>query len=89
MKKGMFLISAIVLAVFFVCGNGIAAKINIDVNCTMKPGGSEEAAINKFKEIVEQESNGRMYVKIFMSGQLGNSTTDHYPHATPVKIEGL
>jgi tripartite ATP-independent transporter DctP family solute receptor len=37
----------------------------------MKPGGSEEAAINKFKEIVEKESGGRMNVKIFMSGQLG------------------
>jgi tripartite ATP-independent transporter DctP family solute receptor len=54
-----------------VAGNLQAAEINIDVNCTMKPGGSEEAAIKKFKEIVEDESNGRMKVKIFMSGQLG------------------
>ena len=52
-------------------GNALGAKINIDVNCTMKPGGSEEAAIKKFKEIVEAKSNGRMNVKIFMSGQLG------------------
>jgi tripartite ATP-independent transporter DctP family solute receptor len=51
--------------------NALAAEFDIDVNCTMKPGGSEEAAIKKFKEIVEQKSNGRMYVKIFMSGQLG------------------
>ena len=71
MKKSVLLVSAIVLAVFFVFGNGIAAKINIDVNCTMKAGGSEEAAIKKFKEIVEKESNGRMNVKIFMAGQLG------------------
>ncbi len=49
----------------------VAAKINIDVNCTMKPGGSEEAAIQKFKEIVEARSEGRMKVKVFMSGQLG------------------
>ena len=59
------------LAVLFMCGNGLAAKINIDVNCTMKPGGAEEAAIKKFKEIVEQKSDGRMNVKVFMSGQLG------------------
>jgi tripartite ATP-independent transporter DctP family solute receptor len=51
--------------------NAPAAEINIDVNCTMKPGGSEEAAIKKFKEIVEAKSNGRMGVNIFMSGQLG------------------
>ncbi|MBI9083474.1 MAG: TRAP transporter substrate-binding protein [Desulfobacterales bacterium] len=37
----------------------------------MKPGGSEEAGIMKFKEIVEAKSNGRMNVKVFMSGQLG------------------
>lgn len=52
-------------------GSARAAEINIDVNCTMKPGGSEEAAIKKFKEIVEAQSGGRMNVKIFMSGQLG------------------
>ena len=60
-----------VLAILFMCVSVHAAKIGIDINCTMKPGGSEEAAINKFKEIVEKESDGRMKVKIFMSGQLG------------------
>ncbi|MBU1736490.1 MAG: TRAP transporter substrate-binding protein [Verrucomicrobia bacterium] len=61
-----------VLAAFLLCGNATAAKINIDVNNTMKPGGSEEAAIKKFKEIVEKKSEGRMNVKMFMSGQLGS-----------------
>jgi tripartite ATP-independent transporter DctP family solute receptor len=60
-----------VLAILFICVSVHAAKINIDVNCTMKPGGASEASINKFKEIVEKESGGRMNVKIFMSGQLG------------------
>ncbi len=60
---------AVLLA--FGLGSALAEDINIDVNCTMKPGGSEEAAINKFKEIVEAKSNGRMNVKVFMSGQLG------------------
>ncbi len=49
----------------------IAAEINIDVNNTMKPGGAEEAAIKKFKEVIEAKSKGRMQVKEFMSGQLG------------------
>jgi tripartite ATP-independent transporter DctP family solute receptor len=58
---------------FLIFGSGIAAagKINIDVNCTMKPGGAEEASIKKFKEILDKESNGRLNVKMFMSGQLG------------------
>jgi len=33
-------------AVLSLCiGNALAANFNIDLNCTMKPGGSEEAAI--------------------------------------------
>ena len=60
-----------VVAIIFMCGNVLAANVSIDVNCTMKPGGSEEASIKKFKEIVEKNSGGRISVKIFMSGQLG------------------
>jgi len=60
-----------VFVIICMCGNLPAADVSIDVNCTMKPGGSEEASINKFKEIVEKNSGGRMSVKIFMSGQLG------------------
>ena len=72
MKKPLVLfVLAICLALFLCIGNALAAEFDIDVNCTMKPGGSEEAAIKKFKEIVEEKSNGRMHVKIFMSGQLG------------------
>ena len=69
MKKSLLLyvlVMAVVLALGL--GNAEAAEFNIDVNCTMKPGGSEEAAINKFKEIVEINPGGRMNVKIFMSG---------------------
>lgn len=69
MKKFYVLLG--ILVVLLMAGNGFAAKINIDVNCTMKPGGSEEAGIKKFKEIVEAKSGGRMNVKMFMSGQLG------------------
>lgn len=64
-----FTISLLILV--FGAGVAVAGKINIDINCTMKPGGAEEAAIKKFKETVEKESNGRFNVKIFMSGQLG------------------
>jgi len=70
-KKWMIML-ALCLGLALMAGNALAAKvIKIDVNCTMKPGGSEEAAIKKFKEIVEKKSHGRMKVRIFMSGQLG------------------
>jgi tripartite ATP-independent transporter DctP family solute receptor len=48
-----------------------ADPVKIAVNNTMKPGGSEEAGILKFKELVEQKSKGSMTVTPFMSGQLG------------------
>jgi len=66
---GILALGAIV-ALFF-CGQAFAAPVNIEISCTMKPGGSEEAGIMKFKEIVEKKSEGRMKVKVFMSGQLG------------------
>lgn len=72
MKKHLIWFVLVISVVLPLCiGNALAAKINIDVNCTMKPGGSEEAAIKKFKEVVEEKSDGRMNVKIFLSGQLG------------------
>jgi len=72
MKNNLVLIVVGLFAVLGLClGNALASDFDIDVNCTMKPGGSEEAAIKKFKEIVEEKSNGRMNIKIFMSGQLG------------------
>jgi len=48
-----------------------AAPIQIHVNNTMPGGGSEEAGIAKFKELVEQKSKGQMVVTPFLSGQLG------------------
>ncbi len=69
--KKSFLSLVTVLALSCMLGVAGAAKISIDINNTMKPGGSEEAAVKKFKEIVEEASDGRMEVNIFLSGQLG------------------
>jgi tripartite ATP-independent transporter DctP family solute receptor len=72
MKNNLMLFVVAIFAALSLCiGTAMASDLDIDVNCTMKPGGSEEAAIKKFKEIVEEKSNGRMNIKIFMSGQLG------------------
>ncbi len=71
MGKKLLLTIVAIMGIFALVSTGMAKVITIDVNCTMKPGGSEEAAIKKFKEIVEKRSNGRMKVRMFMSGQLG------------------
>jgi len=55
-----------------VCPAGVlAAPVQIHVNNTMPGGGSEEAGVAKFKELVEQKSKGQMEVTPFLSGQLG------------------
>ena len=46
MKRSRLITWIGVLAILLMGGNAIAAKINIDVNCTMKPGGASEAAIS-------------------------------------------
>ncbi|AZV78905.1 TRAP transporter substrate-binding protein [Parasedimentitalea marina] len=51
---------------------GLAAgKITIQVNTTMKPGGSEEAGIARFKTALDELAPGRFDVVPFLSGQLG------------------
>jgi tripartite ATP-independent transporter DctP family solute receptor len=52
-------------------GGAAAAPMQIHVNNTMSGGGSEEAGIAKFKEIVEAKSKGQMAVTPFLSGSLG------------------
>lgn len=68
-KKVFAIVGA--LAIILMGADVMAKTIDIDINCTMKPGGSEEAAIKKFQELVDKNSGGTMKVKIFMSGQLG------------------
>ncbi len=51
-----------------------AAQETIEIHNTMSPDGSEEAAIERFKEEVEARSDGRFEVTIYMGGQLGDET---------------
>ena len=60
MRIQRLMIKLTVIGLVVIFGAGMAAaKISIDVNCTMKPGGAEEASIKKFKEMVEKDSGGR------------------------------
>ncbi len=66
------LLYALAIVGWLLAMNAAAAdRAIIGINCTMKPGGSEEAALEKFRQIVAERSGGRLKVRIFMGGQLG------------------
>ncbi len=77
MRKQGFMIAVLFVAMVlaFSTSATVAAPLQIAVNNTMPPGGSEQAGIMKFKELVEQKSKGEMIVNPFMSGQLGGEVS--------------
>jgi TRAP-type transport system periplasmic protein len=46
----------------------------IEVHNTMGTGGSEEAALQRFSEIIAERSDGRLQVNVYLGGQLGDET---------------
>jgi TRAP-type C4-dicarboxylate transport system substrate-binding protein len=46
--------------------------IEVKISTVLGPGGTEEASLKKFKELLEQRSGGEFVVHIFLSGVLGN-----------------
>src|SRR5690554_1768082 len=58
-------------AAFGVCAMTAQAQDVIELHNTMSPGGSEEAAMLRFKEVVER-SDGRFEVNVYTGGQLGD-----------------
>ena len=71
MKK--FFVLLIVTAIFFCVGNAIAVT-DIKLAVVTKPGSAQNIAAEKFKELIEQRSNGDIKVQIFHSASLGNET---------------
>jgi len=53
-------------------GIGDAQAQQIEIHNTMSAGGSEEAALQRFQEIIAERSDGRFNVDIYLGGQLGN-----------------
>ena len=71
MKK----ITIILLAtVFLICAGNAAATTLIKLAVVTKPGSAQNIVAEKFKELIEQRSNGDIKVKIFHSASLGNET---------------
>jgi tripartite ATP-independent transporter DctP family solute receptor len=71
MKKLLTLFITVTLIGF--SGNLMAA-INIKLGLVTKPGSAQNVAAEKFKELIEQRSNGNIKVQIFHSASLGNET---------------
>ena len=61
-------------AVFLFCAGNAAAVIHIKLAVVTKPGSAQNIVAEKFKELIEQRSNGEIKVKIFHSASLGNET---------------
>lgn len=65
----------LMLAATMILSSGVAlAVINIKLGVVTKPGSAQNIAAEKFKELIEQRSNGDIKVQIFHSASLGNET---------------
>ncbi len=68
-----FLTLFIMVTLMCSAGNSMAAT-NIKLGVVTKPGSAQNIAAEKFKELIEQRSNGNIKVQIFHSASLGNET---------------
>ncbi|HLW28787.1 MAG TPA: TRAP transporter substrate-binding protein [Kiloniellales bacterium] len=68
-RAGLGLMAAAALGAWAVTAQ---AQDVIEVHNTMSAGGSEEAAMLRFKEIVDERSDGRFEVNVYTGGQLGD-----------------
>lgn len=74
-RAGVIVVFALSVIGLSCPGATLAASIQIAVNNTMPGGGSEEHSIRRFKELVEQKSQGQMVVTPYLGGQLGGEVS--------------
>lgn len=61
--------------VSFICFSTPAiAEMKVKLGVVTKPGSAQNIAAEKFKELIEQSSNGNIKIQIFHSASLGNET---------------
>ena len=72
MKK--LLSIAITLCFLFSASAALAATINIKLGVVTKPGSAQNIVAEKFKQLIEKRSNGKIKVHIYHSASLGNET---------------
>ena len=71
MKKSILSIAA---ALVLALSGSALAGINIKLAVVTKPGSAQNIVADKFKELIEERSNGEIKVKIYHSASLGNET---------------
>ncbi|MFH1241408.1 MAG: TRAP transporter substrate-binding protein [Pseudomonadota bacterium] len=70
--KRLHFVLAFLLAFFLTTAASWALKINLGV--VTKPGSAQNIAAERFKELIEKRSGGKIEVKVLHSGSLGNET---------------
>ena len=70
MKRFLICLS---LLIFCIATSAVQAA-TIKLGVVTKPGSAQNIVAEKFKELIEQRSNGELEVKIFHSASLGNET---------------
>jgi len=71
MKKVFVFVLAVTTLFFF---NNAFAATKIKLGVVTKPGSAQNIVAEKFKELIEQRSNGKFEIKIYHSASLGNET---------------
>ena len=72
MKK--YVLLAIAMTFILGSSNAAIAAMKIKLGVVTKPGSAQNIAAEKFKELIENRSNGEITVKIYHSASLGNET---------------
>jgi len=73
MKKLYFLVLVLLFIVGFFCTNSYAKVLRL--NESLGPASPEAVALDAFKKIVEQKTNGALKIRIYLQDQLGNPQT--------------
>ncbi len=71
MKKRLLMMT--VLTLFF-CSGSAMAFMGIKLGVVTKPGSAQNIVAEKFKELIEERSNGNIQIQIFHSNSIGNET---------------
>lgn len=71
MKIAAFILS---LPFLFITAFSAESAVTMKLGVVTKPGSAQNIVAEKFKEIIEQKSQGELQVKIFHSASIGNET---------------
>jgi len=74
MKRLTFLVCIGLCLTGMICSSVYAARL-MRINESFGPGSSEDLALQKFKQIVEEKTKGDLQIRIYLLDQLGNPTT--------------